>query len=309
MIKVKSVLGALALALTATAHAGISDLQERDYLIQDDGLITYDGSTGMEWLDLTFTQGYSMLETEANASIWANGWQWADHDQILTLFSHGSGIDGEVNFPIVELLGPSTTGNIPGEYIYNFAIGTSRGLLGGTDPDGNDEFDGATMRGDLYLTPEARQIYVGCGNSGEIPPCAYFRGLVHSESGSDENTGMWLVRPSVSVTIDIKPGKTPNSINPASKQKISVAILSIESFDALQVDWETISFGPARATEFHGRSHVKDVDEDGDMDLLFHFNAAETGITCGDTEATLTGMTFDGQSIIGTDAINTVNCH
>jgi hypothetical protein len=110
------------------------------------------------------------------------------------------------------------------------------------------------------------------------------------------------------VTIDIKPGKTPNRINPASRQKIAVAILYTESFDATQVNWETVEFGPDGATEFHGRSRVKDVDRDGDMDLLLHFDTQDTGIACGDTEATLTGETFSGDAIAGTDTIVTMNC-
>ena len=38
------------------------------------------------------------------------------------------------------------------------------------------------------------------------------------------------------VTIDIKPGKTPNSINPTSGQMIPVAVLTTDTFDATQVD-------------------------------------------------------------------------
>ena len=53
---------------------------------------------------------------------------------------------------------------------------------------------------------------------------------------------------------------------------------------------------------------MKDVDDDGDMDLLLHFNTQESGIACGDSEATLTGELFSGEPISDTDAIKTVNC-
>jgi hypothetical protein len=112
----------------------------------------------------------------------------------------------------------------------------------------------------------------------------------------------------VEVLIDIKPGSFPNSINPRSNGVIPVAILTTPSFDATLVDPLSVQFGPAEATEAHGRGHIEDVDGDGDLDLVLHFRTQETGIQCGDTEASLTGETFDGYSFTGTDSIRTVGC-
>ena len=53
---------------------------------------------------------------------------------------------------------------------------------------------------------------------------------------------------------------------------------------------------------------LEDVDLDGDIDLILHFNTQATGIQCGDTSASLTGTTFSGQMIQGLDSINTVGC-
>ena len=130
------------------------------------------------------------------------------------------------------------------------------------------------------------------------------------------------------VRIDIKPGNDLNAINcKGNPGVIPVAILTTDAFDALTVDHTTVRFGPGGAAESHvfkgpgprgnsasssrpvsgaPRRHEKDVDHDGDLDLLFHFARDETGIRCGDTEAVLTGQTYNGQSIIGTDAIRTV---
>jgi len=114
--------------------------------------------------------------------------------------------------------------------------------------------------------------------------------------------------PSAFIDIDIKPGSDPNSINLKSKGIIPVAILSTNEFDAGQVNPDTVTFGPNNASEFHKVPHMEDVDGDGDYDQVFHFKTQETGIACGDTEATLTGETFDGTQISGTDTIKTVGC-
>jgi hypothetical protein len=114
--------------------------------------------------------------------------------------------------------------------------------------------------------------------------------------------------PAIQVDIDIKPGADPNPVHPLSKQTVPVAIITTDDFDATQIDAATVAFGPDSASEWHGFGHIEDADLDGDMDLLLHFKAAETGIACGDTEATLTGETFSGQPISGSDAVVTVNC-
>lgn len=113
---------------------------------------------------------------------------------------------------------------------------------------------------------------------------------------------------SINVRIDISPDSEKNPINLRSKGNITVAILSTGSFDATQVNWEGVTFGPDEATEIHQRSHVKDVDKDGDMDFLMHFKIGETGIRCDDGNVTLSGETFDGQSFIGTDEVKVVKC-
>ena len=89
---------------------------------------------------------------------------------------------------------------------------------------------------------------------------------------------------------------------------IPVVILTTDDFDATTVDPQSVVLGPGAATESHGRGHIEDVENDGDLDLVLHFNTQHTGILCGDTFAFLTGETFDGQLIQGSDSINTVGC-
>jgi hypothetical protein len=119
----------------------------------------------------------------------------------------------------------------------------------------------------------------------------------------------------IDVVIDIKPGSDQNPINPRSRGVIPVAILTTSvadgdqvDFDATTVDPLSVEFGPDGAMAAHGRGHIEDADDDGDMDLILHFRTQETGLECGSTEANLTGETYEGQAIMGSDSIQTVGC-
>ena len=111
----------------------------------------------------------------------------------------------------------------------------------------------------------------------------------------------------VPVTIDIKPGKVPNDVNLKNNGILSVAVLGSIDFDATQIVFSTVTFGPAGAAPAHD-GHVRDVNRDGFMDMVFHFKIQETGIICGDTEAILTGKISDETQFTGTDTVNTVGC-
>jgi hypothetical protein len=120
--------------------------------------------------------------------------------------------------------------------------------------------------------------------------------------------GIAFTHPGTIVNIDIKPGNVPNAVNPRSRGIIPVAILTTDAFDATTVDPSTVQFGPGSIGIKHGSVHFEDVDDDGDLDLLLHFPTQETAIICGDTDASLSGATFDGTPISGSDSIVTVNC-
>jgi hypothetical protein len=84
------------------------------------------------------------------------------------------------------------------------------------------------------------------------------------------------------VTIDIKPSKKTENV-------INVAIVGSDTFDALQVNPDTVKFGPSLASPV--RFKGQDYNHDGFSDLVLTFKLNETGIACVDIEATLTGKT------------------
>jgi hypothetical protein len=113
----------------------------------------------------------------------------------------------------------------------------------------------------------------------------------------------------VEVLIDIKPGSYPNSINPRSKGKIPVAVLSSMDFDApTEVDTESLTFGPTGDEESLAfcSSSSEDVNDDGYDDIVCHFYTQMTGFECGDDEGILKGQTVDGTPMEGIDSVRIV---
>src|SRR5439155_15730897 len=196
------------------------------------------------------------------------------------------------------------------DWATGFSIG-SKGYIGtGHFYDGNDhyykdffEYDAAsntwTQKADFGGTGKAEAVGFSMGSKGYIGT---------GFDGSYTND-FWEYTPEeTSIAIDIKPGTFPNSINPRSKGVIPVAILTTDTFDATAVDQTTVRFGPNGTEAAPVQSALEDVDGDGDTDMILHFKTQDTGIVCGDTSASLTGETFGGQAIEGSDSIKTVGC-
>jgi Big-like domain-containing protein len=113
------------------------------------------------------------------------------------------------------------------------------------------------------------------------------------------------------VPIDIMPNDAGNNLNLRGGQGsgFEVAILSVgEFFDApALIDPLSLKLGPRQANIW-GAPRVRDVDGDGDDDLVVKFLTQQTGITCGSQEANLFGRTFQSLPIFGADGVNTFNC-
>jgi probable HAF family extracellular repeat protein len=145
----------------------------------------------------------------------------------------------------------------------------------------------------------ANSIAYGVNSSGQIV------GESQTASGETHAT-LWTITLAVAAVIDVRPGSDDNRINPRSHGMIPVALLSTEFLDATTVDPASLIFGPDEAHVIHAAQ--QDVNGDGTLDLILTFSVPETGIACGDTEVTLSGETFGGQAIQGTDSITTVGC-
>jgi hypothetical protein len=131
---------------------------------------------------------------------------------------------------------------------------------------------------------------------------AYFSGL----SGQEYKT-TFKINGALTPTIDIDPNKkSENVIDLTKGSNLKVAILGDEVFDALQVNPDTVKFGPGLANPI--RTNGQDYNHDGFSDLILTFNLDETGIACGDVSETLIGETFNGESLISSDDISVQPC-
>jgi len=181
--------------------------------------------------------------------------------------------------------------------------------------------DGAAVAsGDLSInTPSGTQLFVGSlpgdtlrrldGLIDEVE--IYNRALGRDEIAAIFEAGSAGKCKVTTIQIDIKPGSFPNSINPKSKGKIPVAILSTEVFDAPQVvNKVSLTFGPTgdEASLAFCNHRGEDVNGDGLKDLVCHFYTEHTEFLCGDTEGILKGKMMDGTRIVGTDSVRINPC-
>jgi hypothetical protein len=110
------------------------------------------------------------------------------------------------------------------------------------------------------------------------------------------------------VSVDIRPKKDANRINPSSSKSVNVAIFSVDGFDATTVDPTSARFGATGTEAAPVHVRLTDVDGDGRRDMVLRFQILGTGITCGDTSALLTGEIPGGQTFIGSSPLTTVQC-
>ncbi|MBI3988294.1 MAG: SBBP repeat-containing protein, partial [candidate division NC10 bacterium] len=113
----------------------------------------------------------------------------------------------------------------------------------------------------------------------------------------------------IPVTIDIKPGSFPNSINLGSGGTVPVAIFSETTFDATTVDPTTVTLASA-PVKLKGQgtpmASFEDVDRDELLDLVVHVETTALQLSETDTQAVLEGKTFGGTRIRGVDTVRII---
>lgn len=160
------------------------------------------------------------------------------------------------------------------------------------DPGSRHRYD---SRIDSFRAPATGEYIVGVSSYPR-----YFRSGGSTSNGyyfddGDYDLIITGIAPSVlQINIDVKPGNDGVApLNPKSKGKIPVAVLSSDTFDALSVDKDSIRFGHGGDEKSLHKCNWKgeDVNGDGRLDLMCHFYNQTAGFRKGDLEAVLKGTT------------------
>jgi hypothetical protein len=105
------------------------------------------------------------------------------------------------------------------------------------------------------------------------------------------------------VEIDIKPGIKSNFINLKTRGLLPVAILTTDTFDASTANPVSVRFAEVKPV----RRMFRDVDTDGDADLLLYFQRRSLKLDENSTRAILTGETKNQLPFIGIDTITVLS--
>jgi len=119
----------------------------------------------------------------------------------------------------------------------------------------------------------------------------------------------------VPLSVDIKPGSFPNSVNINARGVLPVAILTTDTFDATQIDQDSITAFTTsvdflvdewEATPL--RCSIEDVNDDGTLDLNCKFLKGDLVLNCWTNGLVVSGNLLDGTPFIGSDTIRPVPC-
>jgi len=191
------------------------------------------------------------------------------------------------------------------------SAGDNNGTALGLDAGGLKDNGGPTQT--IALLPASVAVDAvplnDCNLTDGITPVATDQRGIERPGGSACDIGAFELIQTMTVTIDIKPGEGPAPINTKSKGTIPVAVLSSPTFDAFaQVDQTSLSFGHTGSEKSLAFcSGPQDVNGDGLLDLVCHFNTLLTQFQGGDTKGILKGKILGGNTMMGTDSVVVVH--
>lgn len=306
--------GAFAIAVDTNGNVYVTGYTFTWQAGSDYGTVKYDPNGIQQWVAVYNGPPYYGLDVATSLSVDTNG------NVYVTGYSEGRGTsldyatvkynnqgiaqwvrryNGPGNgYDMARQVALDASGNI-------YVVGASSGIGTGLDY--------ATVRYNSFGDEQWVMRYNGLGNGDDTANSiatddtgnVYVTGGSYGGATGLDYATIKYRQETMVVAVDIKPGSFPNSINPHSNGVIPVAILSTNSFDTTDVDPLSVRFGPDGATIVH-KADIEDVNNDGILDLILHFDTEATGVKEGDVVMSLICMTYGGKFIQGSDSIVTV---
>ncbi len=138
-----------------------------------------------------------------------------------------------------------------------------------------------------------------------------FTGVLSIAAGASVLLDAEAQQSHLEVLIDVIPWSNPSVINMRCNYKIPVAVLSDETFDATQLQPETVEFAGAKVVLCRKDKYAarrRDVNRDGHADMVFYFNKKDLVLEKGVKKATLalTGQLMVQNNLVTIEGTDTV---
>jgi len=164
----------------------------------------------------------------------------------------------------------------------------------------------ADARIDKFVAPASGRYSVGVST---VPRYFTEGGNVMSFSSRRATAGDYTlnisgitIETTKQINIEVKPGvKEMAPLNPRSKGKVPVAIMGAADFTVADINQDTLTFGSTGGENSLSKCQpqLRDINQDGYVDQLCHFENSDAGFQGGDIEGVLQGSLKDGTNFEG----------